>query len=532
MKDIKTRTVVKDIKRLDRLPNLMDRVKRSGARTKQQNDNDKVTSQSSVEYAQHHSASAIDKTIHTQIGMSLVVNKRLIRLMQKKKSISEDSTVARQNPVAIITKPSGTSQLRLGRRLHLRKPVDGRYLLSSGQQSGKQRFIRNRVNARLLHPSRKDRFPDRIRNLEGRHQERARGKGAFAAAVSHSANVRGNRLKVLTSESLRKRHIRQPSSRIPSAISKHAGHTIKHKERKFKTLSPFIKTGQRLGQAKSHSDTQAEGQMSGVRTAQRTAQMAMTARRSIQRARAAARLNLRIIKMVIKAAALLVKGMAALLGISSTVIVLLCIVMAIAAIISSPFGIFVSGENTDADVKPLSQIVQELNAEFADRLVEIQQSAGQIDRVDIQYPGSADNTRMDNWMDVIAVFAVKTAMDSENGMDVATLDATRIGLFQLVFWDMNQIESHIETIEHAETVTVEHEDGSTSEETTTSYERVLHITVTSKTAEQQADSYHFTNEQMDVMKEMLSEEFRPLLFAMLGKETDTGLTRGQLVDVQ
>ncbi|WP_209280695.1 C40 family peptidase [Paenibacillus athensensis] len=529
MKDIKTRTVVKDIKRLDRLPNLMDRVKHSSARTKQHINNEKTTSQSPNEYAQHHSASAIDKTVRFQVGMSVVASKRLIRLIQKRRAKSEGDMVSVQNPAAIITKPSGTHQLRLARRLHLRKPVDGKYLLSANHRSKKQRFIRSRVNARLLHPSRKDSFPDRIR--EGRHQEPAGKKGAFAAAASHSANVRGNRPKALTSESLRKRHFRPPSSRIPFAISKQAGHMIKRKERKFKTISPFIKTGQRLGQAKSHSDNQAEGKMNSARTAQRTGQMAMTARRSIQRAQAAARLNLRIIKMVVKAAALLVKGVAALLGISSTVIVLLCIVMAIAAVISSPFSIFVSGENTDADVKPLSRIVQELDIEYADRLAEIQRSSGRVDRVEFHYPGSADNTRIDNWMDIIAVFAVKTVMDSENGMDVATLDATRIGIIQSVFWDMNQLESHIETIEHTESVTVEHEDGTTSEETTTSYEHILHITVSSKTAEQQAESYHFTNEQMDIMKEMMSGEFRPFMFAMLGKETDIGLTPGQLADI-
>src|SRR5690606_38574349 len=215
--------------------------------------------------------------------------------------------------------------------------------------------------------------------------------------------------------------------------SKGADYTIKRKEWKFKTLSPFIKTGQRLRKTKNHSENQVEGKMNSARTAQRTTQMAMTARRSLQRAQAAARLNLRIIKMVVKAAALLVKGVAALLGISSTVIVLLCIVMAIAVVISSPFGIFVSGENMDANVKPLSRIVQELDAEFADRLAEIQQSAGHVDRVEIHYPGSADNTRIDNWMDIIAVFAVKTVMDSESGMDVATLDETRTDIIQSVF---------------------------------------------------------------------------------------------------
>lgn len=138
--------------------------------------------------------------------------------------------------------------------------------------------------------------------------------------------------------------------------------------------------------------------------------------------------------------------------------------------------------------------------------------------------GSADNTRIDNWADIIAVFAVKMVMDTENGMDVVTLDATRIGIIHEVFWEMNQVESHVETIEHTETVTVQHEDGSSSKETTTSYERILHITVNSRTAEQQAEAYHFTNEQMDLLKELLSAEFRPLMFTILGKEVDSGLT--------
>jgi hypothetical protein len=177
-----------------------------------------------------------------------------------------------------------------------------------------------------------------------------------------------------------------------------------------------------------------------------------------------------------------------------------------------------------ANQKGVSRIVQEMDAEFEAKLKDMQQTAGNVDRVEIHYTDSPDNTRIDNWADIIAVFAVKTVMDTENGMDVATLDATRIGLIHEVFWEMNSLESHVETIEHTETVTVQHEDGSASEETTTSYERILHITVISRTAEQQAEAYHFTNEQIDLMKEMLSGEFRPLMFAILGKDTDTGLT--------
>jgi hypothetical protein len=515
MKEIKTRNVVKDIKRLDRFPNVLDRVNRSSDRAKRQVENDKTTSSSPVEYAQRHSAAATKKTIRAQMGMSLRINKRLIRHILKRRSLPDGDSVTSQNPIDVNTESSITRTPRLARSIRLRKPVNGKYVLSSGSHSGKQRFIRSRVNARLLHRSRTGSYPDRMQKRDIGHPKPVGKKETFSAAVSRSANG-----------------YVQPLNRVPSTIMKQSGHTIKRKVRNFKTLSPFIKNGHRLEHANNHSDAQTEGKMNAVKEAQRDAQMAMSARRSIQTARAIARLNRLIIKMVVRATALLVKGLTGLLGISGSVIVLLCIVMAIAAVISSPFGIFVSGENTDADVKPLTRIVQEIEDEFAARLVDIQQSAGNVDRVEYHYPGSADNTRIDNWMDIIAVFAVKTVTDAENGMDVATLDATRIGIIRSVFWDMNSLESRVETIEHKETVTVEQEDGSTSEETVTRYERILHITVISQTAEQQADIYRFTNEQMELMKEMLSEEFRPLMYAILGKDADIGLTPEQLDLVQ
>ncbi|WP_139816645.1 amino acid synthesis family protein [Paenibacillus barengoltzii] len=515
MKEIKTRSVVKDIKRLDRFPNVLHRVNRSSARAKRQVDHDKTTSQSPVEYAQRHSAAATKKTIRAQMGMSLHINKRLIRHILKRRPLPDGNSVTSQSPIDVHTESSISRTPRPARSIRLRKPVDGKYVLSSGSHSGKQRFIRSRVNTRLLHRSRTGSFSERMQKRNIGHPKPVGKKETFSAAVSRSAN---GRVKPLT--------------RVPSAISKQSDYTIKRKVRNFKTLSPFTKNGHRLEHANNPSDAQTEGRMNAVKEAQRAAQMVVSARRSIQTARAAARLNRLIVKMVERAAALLVKGLTALLGFSGSVIVVLCIVMVIAAVISSPFGIFVSGENTDADVKPLSQIVQELDAEFAARLVELQQSAGNVDRVEYHYPGSADNTRIDNWMDIISVFAVKTVTDVENEMDVATLDATRIGIIRSVFWDMNSLESRVETIEHNETVSVEQEDGSTSEETITRYERILHITVISLAAEQQADIYRFTNEQIELMKEMLSEEFRPLMFAILGKDANIGLTPEPLDLVQ
>jgi hypothetical protein len=530
MKEIKQRTVVKDIKRLNRNPRLMDRARKTIARVNRQTDDDKKPSQSPVEYAQHRSIGAAKKMMLTQMGISVPVNNRLIRLIPKKRILSDTETIMQQGVGNIQTEPSVTPNTRLTRRLRLRKPADGRYLLSSGAHLGKQRFIQSRVRARLLR-SRRDSFPSQINRDDG-YSKPAGKKESFSTSVPRYVSGRMNRHNRQSPECVERWHFRKPFPRIPSAISKKTGYSIKRRERNFKTIAPIIKMGKHFGQGKNRSDAQTEGEANAIKEIQRAVQMAVSTRRSIQTAKAAARLNLFIIRMVVRAAALLVKGLTAVMGVGGSIVAILCIVMAIAPVISSPFGIFVSGENTDADVKPLSRIVQEMDDEFAARLVDIQQSAGNVDRVEYHYPGSADNTRINNWMDIIAVFAVKTVTDVENGMDVATLDATRIGIIRSVFLDMNPIESRIETIEHKETVTVEHEDGSTSEETITRYERILHITVTSHTAEQQAEIYRFTNEQIDLMKEMLSEEFRPLMFAILGKDADIGLTPDQLDLVQ
>jgi hypothetical protein len=80
-----------------------------------------------------------------------------------------------------------------------------------------------------------------------------------------------------------------------------------------------------------------------------------------------------------------------------------------------------------------------------------------------------------NWRDILAVYAVKVTADPENGMEVASLNDTKVDILRDVFWDMNKIDYWLETIMHEETSTVTDQDGNTSEETVTSTETVLHI---------------------------------------------------------
>lgn len=525
MKEIKTRAKRKDIKQFDRAAHVLERARHAAitrhaaTRAKRTVTDDRETDSSPAAYAEERSVMSANTTVRAQMEIGAYFNKRWLQQRLNNQGEQDNRT----------PDPRETT-----RTFRLHKPVNGQYRLPFGQQSGKQRWIQSRVRSRLLprarrhSPSTNKTFIRRA-NPGIRRQapigRRARHVATTAPVVGH---VRGKSHQTPAPANLKMRHFKGTKSPVSPAISRQVNPAIKQKGKVLKSVSRVMRVGQQREQMNERADAQTEGKRLAVKTAQRTVQIAIATRRTVQRARMAMRIQIRMIQMIAKATALLVKGLALLLGSSSAVIILLCMIMAIAAIISSPFGIFVSGENKGVDVQPLSSIVQEIDAELAARFEEIRQSAGAIDRVEMHYPGSADNTRMDNWADVIAIFAVKTVLDEENGMDVATLDATRTEVIRSVFWEMNQVESHVETIEHHETVTVTQEDGSTSEETITRYEHILHITVISRTAEQQADTYGFTGEQMDLMREMLSAEFRLLMFALLGKETDTGLTAEQL----
>lgn len=198
----------------------------------------------------------------------------------------------------------------------------------------------------------------------------------------------------------------------------------------------------------------------------------------------------------------------------------------IAAVLSSPFGIFVADENTESGTNKIAFLVEDIDAQYADQMESLIQAAGDVDQVEIHYVDSADNTRIDNWPDVLAVFAVKTSTDKA-GFDVVIMDRQRVEMLQTVFWDMNRIDSHVETLEHTVIVFIEKEDGSVEEYAVTEYERVLQLSIIARTADQQASDYDFSTEQVDLVNELLSAEFRPMMFAILGKNADTGLTSEQ-----
>lgn len=312
------------------------------------------------------------------------------------------------------------------------------------------------------------------------------------------------------------------------SLSRQVRGTEKTRKRTIKTMPRTIKTaGQTAGRTAKTTGQAAKG---AVKATQRSAQAMKKAQQAAKAAKASARFTVKAAKLMVKAASAIVRGILALAGIGGPGLILLVIVVAVAALIASPFGILFSGSNTDSGVQSISCVVQQVNAEFNQKISDIEQS-NPHDSVDIQYIGSADNTRVDNWLDVLAIFAVKTATNSQDAMDVATLDTTRVGLLKDVFWDMNQIDYHVDTASSSASSGTDSGAGN-SVSSQAAAQRVLTITVTSKTADQQATDYGFSADQKSMVNQLLSSDCRQMLLELLGKGGGGGLTSDQLQSVE
>ena len=175
-------------------------------------------------------------------------------------------------------------------------------------------------------------------------------------------------------------------------------------------------------------------------------------------------------------------------------VMILSLVLLVAAVAASPFGIFLANEPSPNTI-PLSSAVAQINMELNERLMDLQDG----DYEEIEIHGTQPE-----WTEVIAVFAAHIA-GAEDGVSVAQLDAERVELLRDTFWDMCSISSRIETGEIPTTDT---------SEPTIELEKTLHITIFSKSAARMRQIYRFNDFQNEALDALLAEE--EMLLAMVG----------------
>ena len=236
---------------------------------------------------------------------------------------------------------------------------------------------------------------------------------------------------------------------------------------------------------------------------QRTTKAAETA---VQKTAQAAN---RALRSILAAARSLI---AVLMAGGSTVVSLVLIICLIGLLIASPFGIFFSGEDSGTGYT-MPEAVSMLNSEFSAKIEQIK-AENPYDELDMDNAGSA--AMISNWRDVLAVYAVRTTTDNASPDEVATLTEGKMEILREIFWDMNAISYHLETVSGGE------DEGDTV---------ILRITVTVKDHLQMADEYRFNADQRKLLEELMQPEYQELFAALTGSYQDIELSPDEVAKI-
>ena len=202
------------------------------------------------------------------------------------------------------------------------------------------------------------------------------------------------------------------------------------------------------------------------------------------------------------------QSLLALLGAGGVVLLLAMVIGAAAAVIGSPMGILFADESGDPNSIRIAEIVTETNADFGTAINDIVLAHPECSETTMEYDYEDGHTWASYWPEVLAVFAVQNNLNNDG--DVVVIDEGKKQLIQDTFWAMHEIDAEVEEV----TATPEPTEDEPDPEPVTEY--ILHITVSSKSVDALADLYRFTQDQRDILHQLLSEEMRPSLLALCG----------------
>ena len=202
------------------------------------------------------------------------------------------------------------------------------------------------------------------------------------------------------------------------------------------------------------------------------------------------------------------QSLLALLGAGGVVLLLAMVIGAAAAVIASPMGILFADESGDPNSIRIAEIVAETNADFGAAINDIVSAHPEYSETTMEYDYEDGHTWASYWPEVLAVFAVQNNLNNDG--DVIVIDEGKKRLIQDTFWAMHEISAEVEEV----TATPEPTEDEPDPEPVTEY--ILHITVSSKSVDALADLYRFTQDQRDILHQLLSEEMRPSLLALCG----------------
>ena len=185
-------------------------------------------------------------------------------------------------------------------------------------------------------------------------------------------------------------------------------------------------------------------------------------------------------------------------------VLIIVIIVIVALVVGSVYAIFVPAEDSEITI---CSVTRDLEREHHEMETEL---ASTVYYDVLNYDGN-----LAGWEEVIAVYAVKLNLDSEDPQEVAIFDESKANALRAVFLDMHDLSLMSET--HTRYETRQETDANGNMVEVTEVINTVYVTVitTPKSAAQIAKEYGFTAQQKEMLTELLSSENAELWISLL-----------------
>ena len=215
----------------------------------------------------------------------------------------------------------------------------------------------------------------------------------------------------------------------------------------------------------------------------------------------------RLSKGVVKAAKAVVSAVKVMIAATKSIIaaivaggwvavVVILVICLVATIVGSVYAIFLPpAEDSGMTLQSTISNIENEYYEMRDQMI------SGYDYDVIHYSGE-----LAPWKEIIAVYAVKVNLDTENPTELATFDENKADALRQVFWDMNHIQIHTEVVNEVRITTFVDENGDASTVETVVEIVHLYVNIEITSIMKLCEIYGFTELQREMIAELLSDE--------------------------
>ena len=252
--------------------------------------------------------------------------------------------------------------------------------------------------------------------------------------------------------------------------------------------------------AKTSAKAAKQAAKASAKAAKAGVKMSVRAAQAIKRAAIATVKFIKVaVKAIIATAKAVIAGVKALVAAIAAggwvAVLIIVIIVLVALVAGSIFAIFIPAEQNGITVY---DVMGELDREFHDKEQEL--------LANCQYDVLTYEGEMADWNAIVAIYAVKLNLDTENPHEIATFDEAKADELRNIYRTMNNVRLETRTETKEVKKQVRDENGNLKEVTETVTTTYVTVKRTGLTALQAADEYDFTDYQIEMLTMLLDEK--------------------------